>query len=43
MNNIPVVKLGLIAEAVTVFRFSFLRRDAQLSWTLTRVSFMNVQ
>ena len=36
MNNIPVVKLGLIAVSVTVSRFSFLRRDAQLSWTLTR-------
>ena len=41
MNNIPVVKLGLIAVSRDCFPFP--RRDAQLSWKLTKESFMNVQ
>lgn len=43
MNNIPVVKLGLIAVSRDCFPTSFPRRDAQLSWKLTKESFMNVQ
>ena len=42
MNNIPVVKLGIIA-AVTVSRSSSLRRDAQLSKQPTQENFTNVQ
>ena len=42
MNNIPVVKLGLM-QCRDCFPIQLSEKDSSYLWTLTRVSFMNVQ
>ena len=42
MNNIPVVKLGLIAVSRDCFPIQLLKRDVQQSRKLIKVNFMNV-